>query len=241
MPSCSPTAILFDIDGTLMDDDRAVFLALSSFHASHGRELGLSLEGLTSRWRDLLNLHFARYLAGEISMQEQRRARVVDLFATTKPLLTPAEADSLFATYLSHYRASWCAYPDALPALAALGGFGLAVLSNGDQSQQSQKLRNCALDTYFSEIITSSDTGWAKPAPETFLSACRRLGIPPGRCVYVGDNVETDARASASAGMISVWLDRARSGTDPGPGIQVIHGLAEVVALYGHTDGASQI
>jgi putative hydrolase of the HAD superfamily len=236
MPSCSPSAILFDIDGTLMDDDRAVFLALNSFHARHGHELGLSLEGLAARWRDLLNLHFTRYLVGEISMAEQRRARVLDLFAPTKRGLTPAEADRLFETYLSDYRASWCAYPDALSTLAALGGFGLAVLSNGDQSQQTQKLQDCALDIYFSEIITSSEIGWAKPAPDAFLSSCRRLGIPPGRCVYVGDNVETDARASASAGMISVWLDRARSGSDPGPGIQVIHGLAEVLALYGHTD-----
>jgi putative hydrolase of the HAD superfamily len=156
MPSCSPSAILFDIDGTLMDDDRAVLLALNSFHASHGHELGLSLEGLAARWRDLLNLHFTRYLAGEISMEEQRRARILDLFAPTKRRLMAAEADRLFAAYLSDYRASWYAYPDAVPTLSALSGFGLAVLSNGDQSQQTQKLRDCALDVYFSEVITSS-------------------------------------------------------------------------------------
>lgn len=236
MLSRFPLAILFDIDGTLMDDDRAVSLALGSFHASRGHELGLSLECLAARWKDLLNLHFTRYLAGEISMEEQRRARVLDLFAPTKRRLTPAEADRLFATYSVDYRASWCAYPDARPTLAALGGFCLAVLSNGDQSQQAQKLQDCALDSYFSDIVTSSEIGWAKPAPEAFLSACRRLGFPPGRCVYVGDNLETDARASASAGMISLWLDRAGSGTDPGPGIRVIHGLAEVLALFRHTD-----
>ena len=106
MLSRFPLAILFDIDGTLMDDDRAVSLALGSFHASRGHELGLSLECLAARWKDLLNLHFTRYLAGEISMEEQRRARVLDLFAPTKRRLTPAEADRLFATYVSDYRAS---------------------------------------------------------------------------------------------------------------------------------------
>jgi beta-phosphoglucomutase-like phosphatase (HAD superfamily) len=50
-----PSAILFDIDGTLMDDDRAVSLALNSFHARHGEELGLSREGLAARWRELLS------------------------------------------------------------------------------------------------------------------------------------------------------------------------------------------
>jgi hypothetical protein len=51
MPSCAPSAVLFDIDGTLVDDDRAVSLALSALHASHGHELGLSLEGLVARWK----------------------------------------------------------------------------------------------------------------------------------------------------------------------------------------------
>jgi putative hydrolase of the HAD superfamily len=230
-----PAAILFDIDGTLLDDGRATFLALRSFHAVHGEELGLSLDGLAARWRGLTQLHFARYLAGEISMQEQRRARIQELFASSRPGLNAAEADDLFATYLSSYRASWTAYPDAQPTVSALSlsGVGLAVLSNGDRGQQIEKLQKCGLDTYFSEIMTSSEIGWAKPAPEAFLGACRRLGISPRRCVYVGDAMETDACASAAAGLIGVWLDRAGSGIDPGPGVQVIHGLGEIVGIVG--------
>ena len=233
MSSRSPAAILFDIDGTLVDDDRAVFLALTSFHATHGPELGLSLEDLVARWKELLNLHFARYLAGDVSMQEQIRARALDLFAPSKPNLSPAAADRLFATYEGHYRTSWSAYPDVLPALAALSGFVLAVLSNGDHAQQTQKLQRCGLTTYFSGIFVSSEIECAKPVPDAFLSACRRLGIPPRRCVFVGDSVETDARASASAGLISVWLDRTGSRIDPGPDVQVIHSLAELPALMG--------
>jgi putative hydrolase of the HAD superfamily len=233
MSSRAPAAILFDIDGTLIDDDRAIFLALTSFHAIHGPELGLSLEDLVARWKELLNLHFARYLAGDVSMQEQRRARILDLFAQSKPDLSSAAADRLFATYEDHYRTSWSAYPDALPALAALTRFVLAVLSNGDHAQQTQKLQKCGLATCFSGIFISSEIGCAKPVPAAFLSACQRLGVPPGRCVYVGDSVETDARASASAGLISVWLDRAGSRVDPGPYVEVIHSLAELPALIG--------
>ena len=122
MPSRRYAAILFDIDGTLVDDDRVVSLALTSFHATYGSELGVSLEDLIARWRALLNLHFARYLAGDVSMQEQRRARVRDLFAPSKPNLSPAAADRVFATYEGHYRDAWSAYPDALPAVAALSG-----------------------------------------------------------------------------------------------------------------------
>jgi phosphoglycolate phosphatase-like HAD superfamily hydrolase len=70
----SPAAILFDVDGTLMDDGRAVLLALSSFHSSYGHTPGLSVDDLAARWRELLNARFERYLAGEMSMQDERRA-----------------------------------------------------------------------------------------------------------------------------------------------------------------------
>jgi len=227
----SPSAILFDVDGTLMDDDRAVLSALTLFHSRLGPELGISADDLVTRWRELLNLHFGRYLAGEITMQEQRRARVVDLFTDSKINLSPEMADGIFAAYESDYRASWTAYPDALPALQMINGYVLAVLSNGDLAQQTQKLRVCGLACHFSEIFTSSSVGYSKPDPEAFARACQRLGIPPKRCIYVGDSLEFDARASAAAGLIGVWLDRACSGAESGSEIRAIQSLLELPAL----------
>jgi len=49
VPINSPAAILFDVDGTLMDDNRAVLRALASFHASHGSKLGISPDELVTR------------------------------------------------------------------------------------------------------------------------------------------------------------------------------------------------
>lgn len=233
MPINSPAAILFDVDGTLMDDDRAVLLALASFHASHGSKLGISPDDLVTRWRKLLNVHFARYLAGEISMQEQRRARVLDLFAASKINLSPETADRVFAAYEADYRASWTAYPDTLPTLKTLDGYVLAILSNGDLAQQTRKLQVCGAAKHFVGIFASSDIGCSKPAPEAFLRACQRLDISPQRCMHVGDSLETDARGSTIAGLMSVWLDRAHSGTDPGPETHVIHSLSELPALIG--------
>jgi putative hydrolase of the HAD superfamily len=231
MPFNSPAAILFDIDGTLMDDDRAVLLALVSFHAIYGRRLGISADDLITRWKELLNIHFGRYLACEISMQQQRRARVLDLFAASNINLSPETADRVFAAYESAYCASWTAYPDALPTLKALNGYVLAILSNGDLAQQTRKLEVCGAASHFVGIFVSSEMGCSKPAPEAFLRACQRLDIPPQRCMYVGDNLETDLRGSTSAGLMGVWLDRAHSGTDPGPETHVIHNLSELPAL----------
>jgi len=231
MPPKSPAAILFDVDGTLMDDRRAVLSALTSFHSRVGRELGISADDLVIRWRELLQLHFGRYLAGEITMREQRRARVIDLFTASKINLSPEMADGIFETYESDYRASWAAYPDALPALEVLNGYVLAVLSNGDLAQQTDKLRVGGMVRHFSRIFTSSDVGRAKPDPDAFSRACQRLDISPNHCIFVGDSLELDARASAVAGLKGIWLDRTCNGADPGSDIRVIRSLLELPAL----------
>lgn len=170
-------------------------------------------------------------------MQEQRRARVQDLFAAPQPHLSAIAADHLFAFYECHYRAAWAPFPDVLPALAALNECSLAVLSNGDLTQQTQKLRSCGLATYFAEIMTSSEIGSAKPAPETFLLACQRLGFPARYCAYVGDSLDIDAHASAAAGLTSIWLNRKASNAYPDPNIQVIRSLLQLPALIGAPPG----
>jgi putative hydrolase of the HAD superfamily len=223
-------AILFDLDGTLLDDDRAVDAAVRAFHCVYGDTLGISFHDLSLRWRELLSINFQRYLKGEISMQEQRRARMFDLFGSR--LRRSAEAaDEVFAVYEQFYRASWVAFPDVVPSLYALSGFRLAVLTNGELSQQSQKLRAVGLDKCFSSILASSDIGFAKPRPEAFLAACTHLQFDARHCVYVGDNLEVDARGSASAGLTSIWLDRHESGVKPPDEIQVIHSLSELPSL----------
>ena len=49
-------------------------------------------------------------------------------------------------------------------------------------------------------IVSGDTTGHAKPHPEPLLHAARKLGVPPGRCVYVGDDLR-DVQAGIAAGM----------------------------------------
>lgn len=230
MAFTSPAAILFDLDGTLIDDGRAVDAAVKAFHIVYADTLDISLPDLVLKWKELLSLHFDRYLTGEISMQEQRRARVLDLFGS-KLRMSAEMADEVFAVYERSYRAAWVAFPDVLPALADLSGFQLAVLTNGELSQQTQKLQTTGLDDRFCGIFASSELGFAKPQREAFLSACAQLRLDPRHCVYVGDNLDVDARGSAAAGLTSFWLDRNRTGIDPPGEIQVIHSLSELPFL----------
>jgi putative hydrolase of the HAD superfamily len=228
-----PTAILFDVDGTLLDDASAVVSALKLFHVKYGDKLGLSPADLCTRWRELLDLHFPRYLTGEISMQEQRRARIVDLFRSSRLNLTSEGADAVFDVYLQQYRNSWTTFPDTMPALLALRGYELAVLTNGDLDQQTQKLQATGLAAHFRNVFALSEIGSAKPHPDAFLPSCSRLGLDPQRCAYVGDSLDIDVRGSSSAGLMGIWLNRDRSGSGADVDSPVIHSLDELPVLMG--------
>jgi putative hydrolase of the HAD superfamily len=89
-------------------------------------------------------------------------------------------------------------------AVEALGrlqraGLALACVSNWDISLQDH-LGEARLDGYFAEIVSSAEAGAAKPDPEPFRLALRRLGVAPERTMHIGDG-DTDRDGAAAAGI----------------------------------------
>jgi putative hydrolase of the HAD superfamily len=224
-----PDAIIFDLDGTLVDDDAATSAALTAFHQIYGELLGWPIDVLEIHWWRLLRLHYHEYLLGRISMHEQRRRRMAGLLEAAGCDAVAIDIEAAFALYLSAYEKSWRAFPDAIPTLRQLSGRKLAVLTNGDREQQLRKIEATGLSGFFEGIYVSSELGIAKPARGAFQEACSRLGVLPERCLFVGDNLEVDARASMAAGLRGVWLDRKGVG-----GVfegATIHDLAELLSF----------
>jgi len=227
-------AIFFDIDGTLLDDAAAERTAALTFRDQH-RSLFTPLDdAFVQLWRTLAVTQWLRYERGELSFTDQRRARMIGLFATVGCVLSPAEADNLFLVYLQHYEQNWSLFPDVLPCLDALASLPLGIISNGDQAQQLAKLETVGIRSRFATIIVSGAIGVAKPSPAIFREACRRMGRPRHHCVYVGDGLATDALASAAAGLRGVWLNRAPDG-DPREGVIMIRSLSEMAETVNRT------
>lgn len=93
--------IFFDLDGTLVDDERARRESVKAFHARHRAEIPDDPEAFQGRWREMLERWFDRYLAGELTLQGQRRERMKELF----PGITEVEADQRFELYREAYAA----------------------------------------------------------------------------------------------------------------------------------------
>lgn len=216
--------VLLDLDGVLMDHRAAVRAALRRWLGDR------ATPAFEAAWFAAQDLRLAEWRAGISTWQEQRRDRLRDVL----PLLgravgTPEELDAVFAEgFLVAYGSSWRAFPDARLALDSLraNGFGLAVLTNGSEQQQMDKLRVIGLADAVGPVFTAEAIGAAKPAPKAFLAACDALAADPATVLYVGDKYEVDVLGARAVGMHAVLLDR--DGTAPAGEGAVITTLADL-------------
>jgi putative hydrolase of the HAD superfamily len=125
------------------------------------------------------------------------------------------------------------AYPDAAPALAALGELGVrrVVISNWDVSLH-ERLAETGLAPLLDGAVASAEIGSAKPAPEIFRHALGLAGgVEPAHALHVGDTPEADVEGARGAGIEPVFL--ARHGEQAPPGVRSIASLAGLVGLLG--------
>lgn len=221
-------AVLWDIDDTLFDYSGAERTGALRHLEAEGLLGAFGGEERALRtWREAMETHYERFVHGELTFTEQRRARARVFLGPDAP---DAVADAWFAAYYVRFEAAWAVFPDVVPALDALTpGFRHGLLSNSSAAHQERKLTRLGLRDRFECLVCSRELGHAKPAPEAFLAACEVLGLPAQEVAYVGDKADTDARGADAAGLYGVWLDRTGSVT--APDLRRITGLAQLPAL----------
>lgn len=203
-----PVLVLFDIDDTLVDYAAAFRSATTALHEEVGAPR--ALEDFLLTWTAAHERHYPGYLAGDLSYEDMRRARVRE---TIDPALSAEAADRLFGIYLASYESHWSLFADVRPCLDRLSRHRLGVISNGPGAEQRSKLVRMGISHLFEGVFISEECGVAKPAAEIFLRACSTLGEPPTNAVHVGDRYDFDAEAARRAGLHGVWLDRKCTAT----------------------------
>lgn len=229
--------VLFDLDDTLFDHRDSVRQGIEA----HRVALGLPghPDEEFARWNALEEVHYHRYLTGELDFLEQRRARARGFVEPHGQVLADPEADAWFEAYLRHYESNWQLHGDAAACLDRMDarGIRLGIITNGDISFQGAKLAGLGITDRFEHVVASGSVGFAKPDPRIFEFACEAFGVAPARAMYVGDRLHTDAIGSAAAGLRGVWLDRSGAASAAqreeasAAGARVIHTLDELDAL----------
>lgn len=99
--------------------------------------------------------------------------------------------------------------PDAKMVVNELSkrGYLLGIISNVIGVHEIPDwLEADGLAHYFKSVVLSSVYGRRKPDPEIYWEAARRIGVPPEKCVYVGDNPNRDVVGTRNAGFGRVIL-----------------------------------
>jgi len=128
------------------------------------------------------------------------------------------------------------AFPDAAPALDAIGLVGLkrAVLTNGSHDMLNSALAAAGLTDKFEAKFSAEDVKTYKPRPEVYEMARNGLGLEPYEIMLVSAH-PWDIAGAESYGFQGVWIDRPGSDShleklDFDPYYQV-HGLDELADL----------
>ena len=231
--------LFFDIDGTLFDHPAAEKAGALGFLDTRRTMFSMATQDFLELWSQLTEKYYQLYLQGSLSFREQRRERVRELYNLAGCKITADAAEQAFQDYLDHYRRAWTVYPDVIPCLSRLKHLGLGVITNGDHEQQTAKLKQIGIEQFFSVIITSGDTGYAKPDRRIFRAACAKANCEPAHCYYIGDLYEVDYLGSNAAGLNAIWLSRTGQPVPSGhSSVQQVTSLTELPELILKTPSA---
>jgi 2-phosphoglycolate phosphatase len=179
-------AVLFDLDGTLIDSAPDLAGAGNDMRVARGLA-PLPYE----TFRPMVGAG-ARGMLG------------IALQATPADEGFAALRDEFLGRYEARMTQDTQVFPDMQPVLAALRANGVpwAIVTNKAERFTLPLVRALALHEA-AAVVAGDTTPHSKPHPAPLLEAARRLGVAPADCVYVGDDLR-DVQAGHAAGMATV-------------------------------------
>ncbi|HEX2468294.1 MAG TPA: HAD family phosphatase [Solirubrobacterales bacterium] len=189
-------AVIFDLDGVLLDSEAAWDKERRELVRERG---GTWTETATRDMMGMSSPEWARYLAERLgvdlepaAISEQVAQRLLSRYREELPLVRGAV--------------------EAAERLAARWPLGLASSSNPEVIELV--LSGSALGRHFAAWVSSEEVGRGKPAPDVYLEAARRLDVPPDDCVAIEDS-ENGIRSANSAGMRVIAVPDPEFPSDP--------------------------
>lgn len=188
-------AIVFDLDGTLLDRRRS----FERFVRDQWERLAYCLQSANQEL----------YVQTLVELDGDGYAPRKSLFTgvVTRFNLPSGVAEILLNDYREGFPNACLLFPDAAQTLSCLrtSGFKLGLITNGSIRMQSRKVQCLSLSPSFDTILISDAEGISKPDPLIFHRALERLNTSPAQAVFVGDHPEVDVAGARAAGMQAIW------------------------------------
>ena len=194
----TPVAFLFDLDGTLVD---SVYNHVRAWHLAL-RDEGIEL----SVWR----IHRKIGMSGGLFTHQLLREIGRQIDEESIQRLRKRHADHFLAL-----SAEVVPLPGAIQLLHALSELDLpwAIATSGRMRTAEANLRSLGLDPQTCTVVTRDQVKYAKPDPDLFVEAARRLGTTAQGSYVIGDSI-WDMIAAARCGALGIGLLSGGYGRD---------------------------
>jgi len=235
-PLNTVSAIIFDLDDTLIDSSRGRLIAelrVSHMLAHHLLGLGETLDPRTvaSKLSDLSREMNRRYLYDRSIWWKS----LVDRLGFTLKLPYKIISE-MTREYWSCYGEWSLPFPDTASTLESLIGCGyrLGLVTDTDGTPRIKEWRLSLLPfrrAFSVIVIAGEDTSKTKPDVAPFRLAASSLGLPPSECIFVGDKPFTDIKGAGDAGMMTALLERGiwEPCSDPDFIVTSLSGLTKIL------------
>ncbi|HKC72904.1 MAG TPA: HAD family phosphatase [Chloroflexota bacterium] len=180
-------AVVFDLDGVLIDSEETWSRVRGAVVARHG-----------GQWTEADQ----RNVMGDNSRQWSAYIkRTWNVALSEKEIFR-----EVLATMIVAYERELTVLPGAREAVAALGAhYPLAVASSSPRELIGVALRKAGFDSAFRATVSSDEVSHGKPDPDVYLLAAQRLGAPARECAAIEDSTN-GIRAAVAAGMATMAI-----------------------------------
>ena len=154
-----PGAVIFDMDGVILDSNETWDAVMGELFAAHGKSLN--------------DLDPDAFMGGDNSMQWAAYLKKM----LSLPLSEEEIVARVVAGIISHFSEAVPLIPGAAEALARVGSrYPLGLASSSPREVIAFVLRRSGLGRFFEAWVSSDDVACGKPAPDVYLRCCRLLG-----------------------------------------------------------------
>lgn len=209
-----PAAVIFDMDGLMLDSERASVRCWARASA----EVGMEIEH--GYWLRMVGHGTAA--CEQILRERMDDARIAQLMARCSVL------------YDAEVQAGLPLRPGIVELLQWLQAQGIprGVATTTRRPRAPHKLETAGLLPYFQSITAGNDVARPKPAPDIYLLAASRIGVDPARCLALEDS-PAGVRAALAAGMTVIQVPDlvAPDAAQRALGHRIVDSLHQVRAL----------
>ncbi|PEI56498.1 HAD family hydrolase [Priestia aryabhattai] len=188
-------AVIFDLDGTLLDRDSSLKHFIQDQYERYSKELA--------------HIPKQKYISRFIELDQKGYVWKDKVY---QQLLNEYDLSNLtweemLDDYLHYFPAHCVPFLHMEHVLKELKkkGLLLGMITNGFTDFQWMNIKALRIDHYFDTILVSEQEGIKKPHKDIFLRALKALDVSAEESVYVGDHPENDVLGARGAGMHAVW------------------------------------